>query len=39
MEQPPRFVAQGEDGKFFRLHKSLYGLNIALMHGLENSAK
>ena len=27
MEQPPRFVAQGEIGKVCRLRKSLYGLN------------
>ena len=26
MEQPPRFVAQGESGKECRLRKSLYGL-------------
>ena len=26
MEQPPRFVAQGETGKVCRLQKSLYGL-------------
>ena len=26
MEQPPRFVAQGEIGKVCRLRKSLYGL-------------
>lgn len=26
MEQPPRFVAQGESGKVCRLRKSLYGL-------------
>ena len=26
MEQPPRFVAQGEIGKVCRLQKSLYGL-------------
>ena len=26
MEQPPRFVAQGEIGKVYRLQKSLYGL-------------
>ena len=26
MEQPPRFVAQGEIGRFIRLQKSLYGL-------------
>ena len=26
MEQPPRFVAQGEIGKACRLQKSLYGL-------------
>ena len=26
MEQPPRFIAQGEIGKVFRLCKSLYGL-------------
>ena len=26
MEQPPRFVAQGEIGRVCRLQKSLYGL-------------
>ena len=26
MEQPPRFVAQGEIGKAYRLQKLLYGL-------------
>ena len=26
MEQPPRFVAQGESGKVCRLHKAIYGL-------------
>ena len=26
MEQPPRFIAQGEIGKVCRLWKSLYGL-------------
>ena len=26
MEQPPRFVAQGESGKVRRLHKAIYGL-------------
>ena len=26
MEQPPRFVAQGEIGKVYHLGKSLYGL-------------
>lgn len=26
MEQPPRFVAQGESSKVCRLRKSLYGL-------------
>ena len=26
MEQPPKFVAQGEIGRVCRLHKSLYGL-------------
>ena len=26
MEQPPRFVAQGDIGKVCRLRKSLYGL-------------
>ena len=26
MEQPPRFVAQGEIGRICRLRKSLYGL-------------
>ena len=26
MEQPPGFVAQGESGKVYRLHKAIYGL-------------
>ena len=30
MEQPPRFVAQGEIGRVFRLRKSLYGLKQSL---------
>ena len=30
MEQPPRFVAQGESGKVCRLHKAIYGLKQSL---------
>ena len=26
MEQPSGFVTQGESGKVFRLHKTIYGL-------------
>ena len=30
MEEPPRFVTQGEIGKVCRLRKSLYGLKQSL---------
>ena len=39
MEQPPRFVAQGESGKVCRFHKAIYGLNNLLELGLVNSVK
>ena len=39
MEQPPRFVAQGEIERVYRLWKSLYGLKQSHMRGLVNSAK